>query len=75
MKCENNQKTTVTYRGWGLGEKLLSNAIAWMDEMGAHTKTVSVAVGNETAFRFYERFGFYPRKTVMEQIKKEEQYG
>lgn len=58
-----------TYRGMGLGEKLLSNAIAWMDQMGAHTKTVSVAVGNEKAFGFYERFGFYPRKTLLEQIK------
>lgn len=57
------------YRGLSLGEKLLSNAIAWMDEMGAHTKTVSVAVGNEKAFSFYERFGFYPRKTLLEQIK------
>ena len=58
-----------TYRGLGLGEKLLSNAIAWMDEMGSHTKTMSVAVGNEKAFSFYERFGFYPRKTMLEQIK------
>lgn len=57
------------YRGLGLGETLLSNAIAWMDEMGAHTKTVSVAVGNEKAFGFYEHFGFYPRKTQLEQIK------
>ncbi|PKM75479.1 MAG: N-acetyltransferase [Firmicutes bacterium HGW-Firmicutes-17] len=57
------------YRGMGLGEKLLSNAITWMDEMGAHSKTVSVAVGNEKAFSFYERFGFYPRKTLLEQIK------
>ncbi|WP_050741597.1 GNAT family N-acetyltransferase [Acetobacterium bakii] len=60
------------YRGLGLGEKLLSNAIAWMDEMGAHTKTVSVAVGNEKAFSFYERFGFYPRKTLLEQINGRE---
>ncbi|MEL7662354.1 GNAT family N-acetyltransferase [Acetobacterium wieringae] len=57
------------YRGLGLGETLLGNAIAWMDEMGAHTKSVSVAVGNEKAFSFYERFGFYPRKTLLEQIK------
>lgn len=57
------------YRGLGLGERLLSNAINWMDEMGARTKTVSVAIGNEKAFGFYERFGFYPRKTQLEQIK------
>lgn len=57
------------YRGLGLGETLLSNAITWMDEMGAHTKTVSVAVGNEKAFSFYARFGFHPRKTLLEQIK------
>jgi len=57
------------YRGLGLGETLLSNAITWMDEMGAHTKSVSVAVGNEKAFSFYARFGFHPRKTLLEQIK------
>ena len=57
------------YRGLGIGELLLRNAINWMDEMGAHTKTVSVAVGNEKAFGFYQRFGFYPRKTQLEQIK------
>nr|WP_320025751.1 GNAT family N-acetyltransferase [uncultured Acetobacterium sp.] len=57
------------YRGPGHGETLLSNAIAWMDEMGARTKTVSVAVGNEKAFSCYGRFGFYPRKTQLEQIK------
>nr|WP_303871865.1 GNAT family N-acetyltransferase [Acetobacterium wieringae] len=57
------------YRGLGLGETLLGNAIAWMDTMGAHTKSVSVAVGNEKAFSFYKRFGFYPRKTLLEQIK------
>lgn len=57
------------YRGLGLGESLLGNAVNWMDEMGAQTKTVSVAIGNENAYGFYERFGFYPRKTQLEQIK------
>ncbi|KNZ40565.1 GNAT family N-acetyltransferase [Acetobacterium bakii] len=60
------------YRGLGLGAALLSNAIAWMDEMGAHTKTVSVAGGNEKVFSFYARFGFYPRKTLLEQINGRE---
>lgn len=33
------------------------------------TKSVSVAVGNEKAFSFYQRLGFSPQKTVVEQIK------
>lgn len=56
------------YRRGGLGDALMRNALTWMDEMGAHTKTVAVAIGNETTFRFYERFGFYPRKTMLEKI-------
>ncbi|WKY43228.1 GNAT family N-acetyltransferase [Eubacteriaceae bacterium ES2] len=57
------------YRGLGLGQKLFRNAIDWMDEKGVHTKTVSVAAGNEQALTFYERFGFYPKRIQLEQRK------
>jgi len=32
-------------------------------------KIVNVAAGNEQAFGFYERYCFYPRKTILEQVK------
>ncbi len=61
------------YRGLGIGEILMEQALAWMNEYKATNKKVSVAVGNETVLPFYERFGFYPRIIILEQIptKKE----
>jgi ribosomal protein S18 acetylase RimI-like enzyme len=58
------------YRGMGIGEKLMKSALEWMDEIGAAKRVITVAAGNEQAFGFYEKLGFYPRRTVLEQIKK-----
>ncbi len=58
-----------SYRGFGVGDALMKKALAWMDKKGVTTKIVEVAVGNEQAFGFYSRYGFYPRKTLLKQIK------
>jgi GNAT superfamily N-acetyltransferase len=58
------------YRGCGIGDGLIRKALAWMDEKGAVTKIVEVSVGNEQAFGFYANYGFYPRKTMLEQVRK-----
>lgn len=58
------------YRGMGIADKLMKSALEWMEEMAAEKIVVTVAAGNEQAFGFYEKFGFYPRRTVLEQIKK-----
>ncbi|MCW4000447.1 MAG: GNAT family N-acetyltransferase [Candidatus Bathyarchaeota archaeon] len=55
------------YRGRGIGDKLMKNTLAWMEQRGALKKTVEVSVGNEAAWGFYGRYGFLPRKTVLEQ--------
>jgi ribosomal protein S18 acetylase RimI-like enzyme len=55
------------YRGLGVGGTLMQKALAWMDEKAAEKKVVAVGVGNEHAFGFYSRYGFCPRKTVLEQ--------
>jgi ribosomal protein S18 acetylase RimI-like enzyme len=57
------------YRRRGIGETLTRRALAWMDAQGAESKVVTVAEGNERVFRFYAKFGFYPRATVLEQPK------
>ena len=57
------------FRGLSIGDKMMNSAIAWMEQKGANTKLVSVAAGNEQACKFYEQYGFRPRRTVMEQIK------
>jgi ribosomal protein S18 acetylase RimI-like enzyme len=58
------------YRKHGIGMELMERALQWMDNIKVKKKTVTVAAGNENAFGFYEKFGFYPRKTFLEQVKK-----
>lgn len=55
------------YRGQGIGDHFMESALAWMDEAGISQKTVHVASGNEDAFTFYARYGFYPRQTILKQ--------
>ncbi|MCX7710281.1 MAG: GNAT family N-acetyltransferase [Clostridia bacterium] len=56
------------YRGQGIEDQLISRALSWLGEKGAQKKTVSVSVGNEQVFAFYERYGFRPRMTMLEQV-------
>lgn len=55
------------YRSLGIGTNLLIRALAWLNNSGSIRYRVSVADGNEDAFPFYRKFGFYPRMTVLEQ--------
>ncbi|KJR44700.1 Acetyltransferase [Desulfosporosinus sp. I2] len=57
-----------TYRKMGFGHLLMLRALDWLDRQSVKTKSVSVAVGNERVFQFYEQFGFLPRAIVLEQI-------
>lgn len=59
------------YRGLGIGEELIRKSLQWMDEMGAGKIVVNVAAGNEQAFGFYEKFGFNPRRIMLEQVKRQ----
>jgi diamine N-acetyltransferase len=55
------------YRSAGIGTVLVTRGLAWMDSCGVVRKRVSVGDGNEAAWAFYRKFGFYPRMTVLEQ--------
>jgi ribosomal protein S18 acetylase RimI-like enzyme len=57
------------HRNQGVGYAIVRKALAWMDENGVEKKKVEVAAGNEEAFAFYAKFGFRPRKTLLEQVK------
>ena len=59
-----------TCRGQGVGTAFMEKALAWLKEKGSKKNIVSVAVGNEQAYVFYEQFGFYPRRTLLEQKKR-----
>ncbi|OPX63043.1 MULTISPECIES: GNAT family N-acetyltransferase [unclassified Methanoregula] len=58
------------YRMQGIGTALVNRALGWMDGCGAERKRVAVGEGNEKSFAFYEKFGFFPRMTVLEQKKQ-----
>ncbi len=58
------------YRSRGIGSALVERALAWLDTNDSVRNRVSIADGNEAAFSFYKKFGFYPRMTVLEQKKE-----
>ena len=57
------------YRRTGIGHTMIQEALAWMDALSVTKKIVDVVFGNEEAYPFYQRFGFYLRVTTMEQIE------
>jgi ribosomal protein S18 acetylase RimI-like enzyme len=58
------------YRGMGIGDRFMRDALDWMEQNGAKEKQVEVSVGNEERWGFYGRYGFMPRKTLLKQVKK-----
>jgi ribosomal protein S18 acetylase RimI-like enzyme len=56
---------TAAYRGRGIGSRLLERALDWLATAGADSIKIQVAAGNEAAFAFYQRYGFYPRYTML----------
>ncbi len=54
-------------RGQGVGKALFQAVREFAREHGCDTLTLNVWSCNSTARAFYERNGFIPRKTVMEQ--------
>jgi diamine N-acetyltransferase len=57
------------YRSCGIGSTLVTRALVWLDENGSTRNRVSVSEGNELVWKFYKKFKFYPRITVLEQKK------
>lgn len=55
------------YRKFGLGDQFMVRALAWLDHKQVKTKIIGVAEGNEAALDFYKRYGFYTRRTILEQ--------
>ncbi len=55
------------HRNKKIGDLLMQAALDWLDTNGATSKTIVVVYGNESAFSFYARYGFYPRSTRLGQ--------
>ena len=57
----------ASQRGKKIGEKLYQHVVAYAKENGCDSVTLHVWNDNQGAFRFYERLGLEPLKTLMEQ--------
>ncbi len=55
------------YRRKKIGEKLIKNSLQWLKNKKASTVGLAVSYGHESVLPFYEKFGFYPRTTRLEQ--------
>ena len=51
----------------GVGDVLIRSALDWLDSNGVVSKVLTVAIGNERVYAFYERYDFFPRDVVLEQ--------
>jgi ribosomal protein S18 acetylase RimI-like enzyme len=55
------------FRGKGIGRELMRRSLAWMESRSVVRKMVEVAWDNQEAFGFYEKFGLFPRRVILEQ--------
>lgn len=55
------------HRRTGVGTKLITLALQWLQNQGCETIRVGIAEGNEAATGFYRRFGFAERMIVMQR--------
>ncbi len=55
------------HRKQGHGGCLLQNGLKWLKEKGLKRIVIPVAEGHESVFGYYRKFGFYPRRTYLEQ--------
>lgn len=58
------------YRKLGIGDELMCRSLVWLDSKNVRTKIIGVAEGNGQVFDFYKKYGFYERRTILEQITK-----
>lgn len=56
-----------TYRGNGIGKKLVDKHIEWMNEKHCKVIGVTVSQENESTIRFYAQFGFFPNTLYMQR--------
>ncbi|WDV46814.1 GNAT family N-acetyltransferase [Clostridiaceae bacterium M8S5] len=56
------------YRNRKIGNKLMDDAISWLEYRNPKKISVGVAVGNEDVMRLYQKFGFYPKVIILEKL-------
>jgi ribosomal protein S18 acetylase RimI-like enzyme len=58
------------YRKRGIGERLMGEALDWLEAHGCSQIRVAIACGNEDAIGFYRKFGFAERFLVMQRMTR-----
>jgi GNAT superfamily N-acetyltransferase len=54
-----------SWRGQGVGSRLVEDFVAWARERGASRLQVEAYIANDGALRFYRRHGFMPLSTQL----------
>lgn len=57
------------YRHCGIGDNLMQRALEWLNSYNAGPLKIQVASGNEEVFKFYEKYNFYPKYTMLFERK------
>jgi diamine N-acetyltransferase len=60
------------YRKNGIGEALMQRGLVWLDRHQVKVRRVAVETGNEDAFGFYQRYGFFPKHIILEQVDQKQ---
>jgi diamine N-acetyltransferase len=55
------------FRRFGIGKEFMSRSLEWFNQNGIQDIKISVALGNEEALPFYEKFGFVPRTYILKK--------
>ncbi|MCE1253627.1 MAG: GNAT family N-acetyltransferase [Anaerolineae bacterium] len=61
------------YRKLGVGDQLMKQSLHWMDNQQVKKRVIAVAEGNEMVLPFYQRYGFFPRKVILEYINPDDE--
>ena len=62
----------AAYCQLNLGQMLMERAVSWLQGQNASPLLIAVAEGNENVLPFYRRFGFYPRKLLLQYVPPEQ---
>jgi Acetyltransferases len=57
------------YRGSKIGDNFMKKSLEWIESFKPGSIQIGVAAGNESAFGFYSKYGFFPRLTTLERVK------
>lgn len=55
------------YRGLKIGDEFMSRSLNWIETFDVNKTILGVSVGNDDVFSFYEKYGFYPRTSILER--------